>query len=337
MYVRRKVRWALIWRFTWKNLLFFTIWSTFITINYSWLETKGVDISIPFLPLSTIGIAVALYIGFKNSRSYDRFWEGRMAWGGIVTLSRTWANQVLSYITTSPGQTFYSAEQLEVIQQTLIYRHLAWVNALRINLRRTSMLDRKNLGYVPDLNLQNERDSTDQIGAFLEAGEYSQVLNKASMNTQLLRNQGEALEQLAGKGVLDRLCHLDLMQTLKELYTQQGTCERIKNTPFPRQYAYFSNVVVWIFVLLLPLGLVREFAMRNDQVSLWQAVPFSVLISWIFTMMEIIGDNSEDPFENYIHDVPMTALCRSIEIDLREMIGETHLLQKLQPVNDILL
>ncbi len=157
------------------------------------------------------------------------------------------------------------------------------------------------------------------------------------MNTQLLRNQGEALKQIAGDGVLDRFLHSDLMQTLKELYSQQGSCERIKNTPFPRQYAFFSNVVVWIFVLPLPLGLVREFAMKDANVALWQAVPYSVLISWIFTMMEIISDNSEDPFENYIHDVPMTALCRTIGIDLRQMLGETDLPLKVQPQDEILL
>ncbi len=86
-------------------MLFFTVWSTCITFCYGWLARRGIDISIPFLPLSMIGIAVSLYIGFKNSRSYDRFWEGRKTWGGIVTLSRTWANQALSYITNPPGQT----------------------------------------------------------------------------------------------------------------------------------------------------------------------------------------------------------------------------------------
>jgi putative membrane protein len=337
MYTRRKIRWSLILRFTWKNLLLFTLWSTFVTCLYKWLVNRGTDISLPFLPLSTIGIAVAFYISFKNSRSYDRFWEGRKVWGSIVNLSRIWSNQVLSYITNPPGQPVYSAGQLHDIQQALIYRHLAWVNALRIQLRHTTMMDRINLTYMPDLNLRNEEDCEEKIGAFLDSTEYEDVIKKVNMNSQLLRNQGDALKKLAAEGCIDNFIYCDLMKTLQDLYERQGACERIKNTPFPRQYASFSHLVVWLFVLLLPLGLLREFAMIEDNVALWQAVPYSVLISWIYTMMEIIGDSSEDPFENYIHDVPMTALCRIIEIDLREMLGETNLPSKLQPVNDVLL
>ena len=128
-----------------------------------------------------------------------------------------------------------------------------------------------------------------------------------------------------------------MMTAIKDAYTLQGACERIKNTPFPRQYAYFSNVFVQIFVLLLPFGLLGEFSKLADGNGVWLNIPFSLLISWIFTTMEIVGDNSEDPFENYVNDVPMTAICRTVEIDLREMLGETQLPARMQPVNDILL
>jgi len=66
------------------------------------------------------------------------------------------------------------------------------------------------------------------------------------------------------------------------------------------------------------------------------AVPFSVLISWIFTTMEKVGSNSEDPFEGRINDVPMTSLCRIIEIDLRDMLDEKDLPTKIAPKDNIL-
>jgi len=81
--------------------------------------------------------------------------------------------------------------------------------------------------------------------------------------------------------------------------------------------------------------MVGEFADLGHE-SIWLTVPFCVLISWVFITMEIVGDNSEDPFENFINDVPMTAFCRTIEIDLREMLGETDLPPKIKPENDIL-
>ena len=126
-----------------------------------------------------------------------------------------------------------------------------------------------------------------------------------------------------------------MMDLLTEMYALQGKCERIKNTPFPRQYAYFSNVFVWVFIFLLPFGIVGEFADRGELI--WITVPLSVVISWIFFTMESVGDASEDPFENFINDVPMTALCTTIEIDLKEMLGESDVPSPMAPDNDILM
>jgi len=127
-----------------------------------------------------------------------------------------------------------------------------------------------------------------------------------------------------------------MMATIRDFYQEQGRAERIKNTPFPRQYAYFSKVFTWIFVLLLPLAMVNEFEKLGEG-FLWLTIPFSTVISWVFMTMEIVGDSSEDPFENFINDVPMTALCRNIEIDLREMLGETELPPRMLPVDGILM
>ncbi|MEM8969109.1 MAG: bestrophin family ion channel [Bacteroidota bacterium] len=332
MYVRRNIRWSLVWKFAWRNILFFVLWSVIVTTVYVALLKQGIDVSIPFLPLSTIGIAVAFYIGFKNSQSYDRFWEGRKIWGGIVNYSRTWANQVLTYLPNLPTDSTLSSLHTE-----LIYRHLAWINALRIQLRRTTILDRKNLSYVPDLRLKNDRECQDYIRTFLTDDEYIEVMQKANTATHLVKNQGKALRELIQQERLDAYRQVNMMQTLEELYNLQGKCERIKNTPFPRQYAFFSTVFVWIFVILLPFGLVSEFGKMSNSSVIWLTVPFSVLISWIFATIETVGDNSEDPFENYINDVPMTALCRTIEIDLKQLLGETEMPPKIQPVDDILL
>ena len=85
------------------------------------------DISVPFLPIGTVGTAVAFYLGFKNNSSYDRYWEARKIWGGVVNASRTWANQVLMFL---DGNT--------ALQESLIMRQVAWAHALRLNLRKTS-------------------------------------------------------------------------------------------------------------------------------------------------------------------------------------------------------
>ncbi len=338
MYVKRKIGAGLVLKFSWRNLLIFLIWSGLVTAFYYYLKKiVAIDISIPFLPLSTIGVAVAFYVGFKNSQSYDRFWEARKVWGGIVNYSRTWANQVLSFVTEKHAVGYVSEVELQAIRKELIYRHLSWINALRLQLRSTTMLDRKNLSYVPNLKLEHDKDCDWSVGQYLDKAEFEQILKKSNSATTIIRNQSERLKELDKKGIIEDFRHMEMMRVLEEFYNFQGMCERIKNTPFPRQYAYFSSIFVWIFILLLPFGLVGEFSSAGLNNFVWATIPFSMLISWVFSTMEVVGDNSEDPFENYINDVPMTAICRTIEIDLREMIDDENIPEKIQPKNHILM
>jgi len=136
--------------------------------------------------------------------------------------------------------------------------------------------------------------------------------------------------------LLEDLRHLEFGKIITELYSQQGGCERIKNFPFPRQYGHFSKVFVWVFILVVPFGLVAEFSKLGDTL-VWLTVPFHMLIAWMFNTMEVVGDTSENPFDNGINDVPMTALCRTIEIDLLEMLDEKEIPAPITAVNNILM
>ncbi|WP_350293233.1 bestrophin family ion channel [uncultured Croceitalea sp.] len=332
MYIKRNISWGIIMRFAWKNLLFFIAYATLIFSFYHVLEWKHIDI--PFQPLSVIGIAVAFYIGFKNSQSYDRFWEGRKIWGGIVNYSRTWANNVLSFV-----------ENDRTAQVTLIYRHIAWINALRIQLRQPNSFSiKENRAVERMFDKHGERNPVcNGFDILLDPKEVEDLENRKNVATHLVKNQGQHLKKLLEEGKITEFDKQVLHNNLEEMYNLQGKCERIKNTPFPRQYAYFSTVFTWIFVLLLPFGLLNVFATQLEELEVgnnwWYIVLmifFSVLISWIFTTMEKIGSNSEDPFEGRINDVPMTALCRTIEIDLRDMLDEQNLPEKTKPIHNIL-
>ncbi len=339
MYIRRNIKWSIILSFAWKYLLFYAFWSAVAVLSYFFFKEKDIQLVVPFLPLSTIGIAVALYIGFKNSQSYDRFWEARKIWGGIVNYSRTWANQVLSFITLQHSKKDISNTELQSIHKRLVYRHLAWVNALRLKLRQPSTFSIKHVGAVRFFR-KGTTECTHWEGEvlpFLSQEEYDKLAAKENFPAQLIRMQGEELKNhMTDTGLIEDFRHMEMMRVLEELYILQGKCERIKNTPFPRQYAYFSKIFTWIFILLLPFGLIGEFSSFGNY-FIWLTIPFHVLISWVFMTMEIVGDNSEDPFENFINDVPMSALCRSIEIDLREMLDETDLPPKVQPHCDVLM
>jgi putative membrane protein len=332
MYIRRNISLHIILRYAWMNLIFFTFWAGLAFSLYYFLGWTFIDI--PFQPLSVIGIAVAFYIGFKNSQSYDRFWEGRKIWGGIVNYSRTWANNVLSFVDDGPET-----------KKILIYRHLAWVNALRIQLRQpTAFSIKENRSVEALFDRHGERNPVcDDLDQFLSEDEIADLETRQNVATHLVKLQALHLKELLLQGKITEFDKQVFHNNMEELYNLQGRCERIKNTPFPRQYAYFSTLFCWIFILLLPFGLLdvfenklAEFASDFHAWFVFLMIPFSVLISWIFITMEKVGSNSEDPFEGRINDVPMTALCRTIEIDLKDMLDESPLPEKVQPQDHIL-
>jgi putative membrane protein len=305
MYTRNKVRFRVIWGFAWPNVLVFTLHAALVTAAYQGLGWKF--LGIPFLPISTVGIGVAFYLGFKNNGSYDRLWEARTIWGSLINNNRTFCNQCLNFLTTD-------VQESEV--KEIMFRHLAFVNALRLHLRRQT--------------------DWEQIREWLPATEFEQVIYAQNVPNKILQLQHRHLERLQREEGIELFRYLDMYNTVKEFTSDQGRCERIKNTPFPRQYAYITTLFTWIFILLLPLGLLSEFAKLGEGL-VWATVPFSVLVSWIVITMDLVGHYSENPFENQINDVPMTALCRTMEIDLKEMIGMQELPERIQPIKDILL
>ncbi len=296
---------------------------------------------VPYLPIATIGTAVAFYIGFKNNSAYDRFWEGRKIWGGIVNSSRTWANGVISYVDPTRED-----DEAHAVHERLIYRHVAWVNALRLQLRKTSRFHykparstKRRLAQHAD-HMRNDWDK--ELSPFLQRDELEGVSARKNPATHMLLEQGRELAALVEQGRLDMFRQLELMGVIEELYGLQGKCERIKNTPLPRQYAEFSRIFVRVFVALLPFGMLDIFADHAAESGVALAahggmmIISTALVGWVFLTMEGIGDSSEDPFERSFNDVPMNALSRTIEIDLREMLGETELPPKEEPAGFVL-
>lgn len=172
-----------------------------------------------------------------------------------------------------------------------------------------------------------------QLQCFLKDAEYEKVIDFQNTATQLIDNQSQDLKELREADLIDDFRHVELQKILNDFYTHQGKAERIKKFPFPRQYGSTGFLFVGIFIFLLPFGFISAF----HAVGTWLTIPFTVIIGWIYIMMELVGDYSENPFEGLGNDIPMLSLCRVIEIDLREMLGETDLPPKIQAVNGVLM
>jgi putative membrane protein len=333
MYVKKMVSPKIIWYFSRLPLLVFTLLATFAYVSYA--RYKLAFIAIPFLPVATVGTAVAFYVGFKNNASYERLWEARKIWSEIEHLCRFWAiilTQARVRDKSGVEQNFYLCRQL-------VYQQLAWVNSLRFELRNEFTfvdVDERvsHVKLVSTLGDEEKQELRHIITNYSAAAELPEVSNQ-TMSVMFLAKQASDLNRLRDEGLSGEE-YGKLLDILNECSKQQSAAQRINRFPFPRQYAHFSAMFVYIFIALLPFSLVNELA-KNDPTMLWLTVPISVLLSWVFYTMEKVGDTSENPFENGLNDVPITSICRDIEIELKALLGEAVLPERLQAKEGVLL
>lgn len=293
------------------------------------------------MPIALIGTAVAFLIGFKNNASYDRAWEARKIWGGIVNFSRTWTIMVKDYISDVYAKQPVEEEELKRIHHVLVKRHIAWMTALRHQLReprgweamhRSYNIEYRNSRYKVD---EYENDLADALRPYLSPDEYQRILKKGNKAANLIGMQSAHLRQLHREGLLDDFRHMEMLNVLKEHYNLEGASERIKNFPYPRQFSTMNHWYIRIFSLLIPFGMLAEFEKIGPD-FVWLTIPFATLVSWVFTTMEKIGEASENPFEGSANDTPITAMSKGIEIDMLEIIDQEHDLKPIKDLNGIL-
>lgn len=345
MYIEKNFGFRNVLKFTGRHILLLTIWATAVTCLYELTHWKW--LAVPWLPISVIGTAVAFYIGFKNNQAYDRLWEARKIWGAIVNSSRAWGSTVSAFTGNHFREGNLTNNELHQLRQRLIYRHIGWLYALRNQLLIPTTWEHINQGkHVAKLAKKRHeefgtglyKDSVTEIELkkFLPAIEYDRLINYKNTATQIINEQSLDLNELRDEHTIDDFRHMELQNILNDFYVHQGKCERIKKFPLPRQYGSTSIIFVGIFILLLPFGMANEFHQLNESL-VWLAIPFTVLVAWVYLMMELVGDYSENPFEGLGNDIPMLSLCRVIEIDLREMLGETDLPPNIEPINGVLM
>ncbi len=294
---------------------------------------------IPWTPLALIGTAVAFVIGFQNNSAYGRIWEARKIWGGIVNSSRTFGMYVQDMVTNEYATSKLPGDELSAEIRSLTYRHIAWMVALRHAMRESrpweTFFEEKTNQEWSDIVRPPERDVTveSEMKSYLSQKDLNYVMAKNNKQTAILYLQSHHLRRLKEKGVIWEFAFLELEGVLQELFNLQGKSERIKNFPYPRHFATLNHYFMWIFVMLLPLAIVPQFAEIGAEISksfpiaaqffIWLAVPFYASVAWVFHTMERIGRTGENPFEGSANDVPISTIARGIEIDLRQNLGES--------------
>lgn len=343
MISKRGFAFKVILRWSYHIMLGILLYNVFVAALYHF---QVLEISMPWIPVSILGTAVAFYVGFKNNQSYDRMWEARKIWGSIVNDSRSWAVSVKHLVGNLSGEE-YGEEQLDEIKRRLIYRHIAWLYKLRKQLLvPTEWEHSSQKGFIGwrsrkgrakyGIGRVTEEESKLNMLNFLSTEEMEQLQTKKNKAVHVLDMQTKDLAHLRKLGIINDFNHIYMQKILHIFYDCQGQSERIKKFPLPRQYSNISTLWVAAFIVLIPFTVIPQMLYGGEWYT-FVAIATSTLISAVYVTMENVGDYSENPFEGMPNDIPMFAICRSIEIDMREILGETSTPPPICPKDGILM
>jgi putative membrane protein len=262
-------------------------------------------------PFTLIGLPLGIFLGFRNNTSYDRFWEARKLWGGLVNTSRTLTRQLQLFVHVphlSPRARDDDADELKrirVYQVDLVHRVIAFAHALRAHLRG--------------------EDPIASVAPILPPEQVDELRGERNVPSALLSRLSDRLQTAWRRSWIEPIHVMHVETALTELTNIQGGCERIRNTPIPFSYTLLIHRVVAFYNVLLPFGLHRTVGL---------ATPIVVaFVSYCFFGLDAIGEEIEDPFGLEANDLPLLAISTNIEADLRQRLGEP-LPAPIVPVDD---
>ena len=286
--------------------------------------------SIPWQITTVVGTTVSLVAGFKNAQVFTRSSEALQIFAQISASSRMWTSLCRDFCEPATAR-------------TMIHRHIGWMTALRFSLRRR--MPWETMGRPASAEFRRRyhiQEDAASLSAELKAvlpGEASMILANARPPIAVLELQMAQTAELLRDGKIPTSAYGEMLKVMRDLQDQQARCDRIKNSPYPRQYAIVSTMFVMIFCTLLPFGAVPFFAALGEaggllgEVAIWLTIPFSTLLGWMYMSLDQVGESTSNPFEGGANDVPISQICRDLEIEMRTALGETELPPALPPVN----
>ncbi|MDD0839953.1 bestrophin family protein [Curvibacter sp. HBC61] len=292
-------------------LLFNIALATVVTLSHGALfHTK---ITLTAIPFTLIGLPLAIFLGFRNTAAYDRYWEARKLWGELLLRSRNLARQCLCHIAPPQAGVGAAAEPSALTTPThptdrrvhMVRRAAAFCHALRLLLR-------------------DSRD-TAAVQAWLPEGEWAAVARSLHLPQALMMRMGADLAACQREGRVDAQMAVQIDHTLSALTAAAASCERIKSTPVPFSYTLLLHRTAYAYCFLLPFGLVDTLGFMTPLVV--------AIVAYTFFGLDALGDEIEEPFGLLPNDLPLDALCRHIEINLLESLGDTELPPPLVPLD----
>lgn len=255
-----------------------------------WYETLGLKLTIA--PFSILGVAIAIFLGFRNSVCYARFNEARTLWGQLAITQRSFLREVKSLLGEHESQI-----------KTFVNLQIAFCHALRLTLRK--------------------RTVEETLKKYLSAEDLQWVMKGHAPCNRILLLMGAWLADKRKQGLISDVVWSSLNHHLNDLSAVAGGCERIASTPLPFAYTLILHRTVYLFCIMLPFALVTD---------LHYMTPFlSVFVSYTFISLDTLAEELEEPFGTEDNDLPLDAICNTIERDLQDMNEGEELPEKLRP------
>jgi putative membrane protein len=298
MIVKRNFNPIRVWEYIQRPMLLGILWPMIVWVIYYFSNRP--EMALNFTPVGVLGSALAIFVAFRNNSAYNRWWEARTLWGGIVNSSRVLSRLIITFTDSHSHQPQFDRERSDIFKKTMIYLCIAWAHALRLHLRK--------------------QESWDELKPYIPESDRTALVKCQHKPNFIMMSMGKRIYEAMANGTLGGFDSFQMEGQMLALCNYQGSCERIKDTPLPRQYDFFT----------------RLFQSGNLVFFSWLIIPLSILISGVFVIMERTGAANENPFENLITDIPMTAICNNIERDLLEMLGENPLPPETQPLKGYL-
>jgi ion channel-forming bestrophin family protein len=278
--------------------------STLLALLVTWTDGQFGHHKLHFTttPFTLMGLPLAIFLGFRNNAAYDRYWEGRKQWGELVLRSRSLARQCLSLVAAGAGDDA-GEPRVRIVRRAIAYAH-----ALRHRLR-------DGPDGAPDTD----------VAPWLDPAEWARVRVLPNVPYALMLEMGTDLGHCLRTGRLDACLAPAIDATLSAMTAVAASCERIRGTPIPFSYTLLLHRTAYLYCFLLPFGLVDTIGYLTPVVS--------AIVAYTFFGLDALGDELEEPFRASDNGLPLEALCRTIEIDLRTALGERDLPPPLLPRN----
>jgi putative membrane protein len=267
---------------TWRPLAALFLWDVLVTIVHFRFGLHE-----PPLPIALFGAGLSLFIGFRTNAAYARWWEARGLWGSLINSSRSLARITVS-LTRNHG------EEADALREDVLMHQITFVHVLRCQLRG--------------------QDPSHDIERLVGHDEIPHVLERSNRPNALLEDVSKAFGEALDRGHINPIQQSIVEGALTDIANAQGGMERIKNTPLPSGFRAFPNIATRLFCLLLPIELVADIGYATPILS--------TLIGMVFVAALRIAEDLSDPFSNDVHDVPLLAMCTTIEIDLLQTLGK---------------